>query len=121
MQMQIQHHQILYMITIIIVVENPQKQCSTAKKQKHRTQYLSQWETKSEARFKCYVCDNLGGKKESLLCWLYYENNAMRCRLCEKYGKIKNTNGKNFFKRGLLVDFDILVVSSKIFHCFLAQ
>ncbi|CAF3937378.1 unnamed protein product, partial [Rotaria sp. Silwood1] len=61
---------------------------------KHRSQYLHEWEKKPEAHFKTYIYDDFGGKHEKFMCWLYFDNNSMFCRLCQKFGKYRNVNGK---------------------------
>jgi hypothetical protein len=63
---------------------------------KRRKKYLPEWEKKSEARYKTYILDPYGIKQEKFLCWLYYDGTSMHCRLCEKYSKLKNLNGKTF-------------------------
>ncbi|CAF5019924.1 unnamed protein product, partial [Rotaria sp. Silwood1] len=61
---------------------------------KYRIQYLTEWEKRPEAQYKIYVFDSFGGRHATFICWLYLKNNSMGCRLCEKYGKRKNSNGK---------------------------
>jgi len=68
----------------------------------HRNQYLPPWEEEVEAQYKTFVYDNFGVKNEHFLCWLYVQDNSMRCRLCEKYNKTVNTNGKIFYYFNLL-------------------
>jgi hypothetical protein len=51
---------------------------------------------KLEAQYKTNILDIYGMKREKYLCWLYFDGTSMRCRLCEKYGKIKHLNGKIF-------------------------
>ncbi|CAF1446311.1 unnamed protein product [Rotaria sordida] len=60
-----------------------------------RKKYLPEWEKKVEAQYKTYILDPFGMKQEKYLCWLYFNGTSMHCRLCEKYGKIKNLNGKD--------------------------
>jgi hypothetical protein len=60
----------------------------------HRAQYLSDWETKAEAQYKTFIFDGLGAKYEKLICWLYFKDGSMRCRLCEKFGNRLNFNGE---------------------------
>ena len=71
-----------------------EKKQTTSVRSKHRIQYLCAWEKQTEAQYKTYTFDDLGAKHETFMCWLYYKNKSMRCRLCEKYGKTRNTNGK---------------------------
>ncbi|CAF3165477.1 unnamed protein product [Rotaria sp. Silwood2] len=60
-----------------------------------RKKYSPEWEKKVEAQYKTYILDPYGMKQEKYLCWLYFNGTSMHCRLCEKYGKIKNLNGKD--------------------------
>ena len=38
------------------------------------------------------ICD--GERQNKYVCWLYYKDNTTHCKLCEKFSKKKNTNGK---------------------------
>ncbi|CAF4195506.1 unnamed protein product, partial [Rotaria magnacalcarata] len=67
---------------------------STPTRSKHRTQYLSEWEKRPESHYRTHIFDELGQLHERSICWLYMKEKSMRCRLCEKYGKARNTNGK---------------------------
>jgi hypothetical protein len=60
----------------------------------YRRKYLSAWEKQPEAMYKTYVFDEFGKKSEKLLPGLYLKDNTMRCCLCVKYGKRRNTNGE---------------------------
>ena len=80
-----------YIFSISIDVEN---QVLPSDRTKHRSQYLHEWEKKPEAHFKTFVYDDFAVKYERFMCWLYFDNNSMFCRLCQKYGKRRNTNGK---------------------------
>ena len=66
----------------------------SSKRSGRRTQYLPAWEKRAEAQYKTYVFDGFGARHEHLACWLYFHEDSMKCRLCEKYGKRKNSNGK---------------------------
>ena len=59
-----------------------------------RRNYLSSWEKHPEALFKSYVFDQFGNQQEKFSSWLYFKENVMRCSLCEKHGKRRNTNGE---------------------------
>ncbi|CAF4257995.1 unnamed protein product [Rotaria sp. Silwood2] len=59
---------------------------------KHRSQYLHEWEKKPEAHFQTYIYDDFGDKHEKFMCWLYFDNNSMFCRLCQELGKYRNVN-----------------------------
>ena len=74
-----------------------EKRNSTPVRAKHRVQYLLDWEKRPEARYKTFVFDIFGTKHEESICWLYFEENSMRCRLCEKYNKRTNTNGTSHY------------------------
>ncbi|CAF4721232.1 unnamed protein product, partial [Rotaria magnacalcarata] len=65
---------------------------STPTRSKHRTQYLSEWEKRPESHYRSHIFDELGQLHERSICWLYMKEKSMRCRLCEKYGKARNTN-----------------------------
>jgi hypothetical protein len=80
------------------VDRNTGKKNSTSRS-KHRSQYLTEWEKRSEAQYKTYVFDGFGGRHETFSCWLYLKNNSMGCRMCEKYGKRKNSNGEIGFSQ----------------------
>lgn len=56
--------------------------------------YLPAWESRPEAMYKTYVCDEFGNRCEKLSPWLYMKDDAMYCALCERHGKKKNSNGK---------------------------
>ncbi|CAF1558722.1 unnamed protein product [Rotaria sordida] len=75
------------------------KECCNKKikpvRSNHRTKYKSSWELLTDAQYKTYIFDHCGERQEKFSCWLYYMNNSMHCRLCEKFGKTKNTNGKD--------------------------
>ncbi|CAF3984796.1 unnamed protein product, partial [Adineta steineri] len=78
-----------------IVKDNLKKKRSTSARGNHRVRYLPGWEKKDEAQYVTYVFDNFGEKHEKFLRWLYQKNGSMFCCLCEKYGKLKNSNGKD--------------------------
>ncbi|CAF1341874.1 unnamed protein product, partial [Rotaria sordida] len=63
-----------------------------------RRKYLSVWEKQPDAMYKTYVFDQFGERRENFLSWLYLKDNAMRCSLCEKHGKRRNTNGNQIFQ-----------------------
>jgi hypothetical protein len=74
--------------------ESHAQSISTSTRPKYRTQYLSSWEQRSEALYKTYVIDAFGVQHEQYLRWLYFKGDSMGCRLCEKFGKTRNTNGE---------------------------
>ena len=41
-----------------------------------------------------HVFDSFVEQEDKYVCWLYYKDNTMHCKLCEKFNKIKNINGK---------------------------
>lgn len=55
--------------------------------------YLSSWETLPESKYKTYIRDPCDKLQQELLPWLYFRDDAMRCSLCEKHMKRRNTNG----------------------------
>lgn len=59
-----------------------------------RRKYLTSWEKRPEAMYRAYVRNSGGELAEKLLPWLYLKKDAMRCFLCEKHGKKRNTNGR---------------------------
>ena len=59
-----------------------------------RRKYLASWESRPDAMYKTFISDESGQLIEKFLPWLYTQNNAMRCSLCEKYGKKLNANGR---------------------------
>lgn len=80
------------------------KKTPTPSRTNHRNQYLSIWEKHPAAQYKTITYDNFGLKNERFLSWLFYQNNSMRCRLCENYNKTVNTNGKVFYLLFFFVD-----------------
>ncbi|CAF3763057.1 unnamed protein product [Rotaria sp. Silwood1] len=80
---------------ISIPVEKVIRTESTSKRTRYLATYQQSWEKKEEAMYKTYEFDLFGTRKEKLICWLYSTDNiSMRCRLCEKYTKTKNSNGQ---------------------------
>ncbi|CAF1285725.1 unnamed protein product [Rotaria sordida] len=75
-----------------IINEGVKKQALPSARTKHRSQYLHEWEKKPEPHFKTYIYDDFGCKHERFMCWLYFDNNSMFCRLCQKFGKYRNVN-----------------------------
>ena len=68
---------------------------STFKRKQYSATYQQSWEKREEAMYKAYEFDLFGTRREKLICWLYStDNKTMRCLLCEKYTKTKNSNGK---------------------------
>ena len=67
-------------------------QKTTYVRSKHCLRYLPAWENSDEAQYKTFAFDYFGEKHEKCLCWLYYKYGSMYFRLCEKYGKPRNTN-----------------------------
>jgi hypothetical protein len=79
------------------VVVSKQKPTKLSKKQNRR--YLSAWENLPGAYYRTYTYNNLNLRQEKLICWLYKKkdrsgNDTLRCKLCEKYQKTENSNGK---------------------------
>ncbi|CAF1116382.1 unnamed protein product, partial [Rotaria magnacalcarata] len=67
----------------------------TGTRARYLATYQKNWETKSEAMYKTFEFDLFGSQKEKLICWLYTtDNTSMRCRLCEKFSKTRNSNGQ---------------------------
>lgn len=56
--------------------------------------YLAEWERKYEAQYFTYVYNGEGVRSTKGVCWLYAENDAMFCRLCQKYQMKRCKNGK---------------------------
>ena len=78
-----------------ISVEKGTTRESRSKIKQYSATYQQSWEQKVETMYKTYEFDLFGAQKEKLICWLYStDNKSMRCRLCEKCMKTKNSNGK---------------------------
>ncbi|CAF4473165.1 unnamed protein product [Rotaria socialis] len=61
--------------------------------------YLPAWEKQILSFYKTYTFDIFNVRREKLVCWLYNkkdkkENDSLGCKLCEKYQKTFNSNGK---------------------------
>ncbi|CAF0838331.1 unnamed protein product [Rotaria sordida] len=61
--------------------------------------YLPAWEKQLESFYKTYTFDIFGIRHEKLVCWLYNKkdkngNDSLGCKLCQKYQKTLNSNGK---------------------------
>ena len=67
--------------------------------QKENRRYLEAWEKLPQVFYRTYTYDLLNVRHEKLIRWLYKGKNqngkdTLRCKLCEKYQKIENSNRK---------------------------
>jgi hypothetical protein len=75
------------------------KRKSVKLSQKENRRYLSAWEKLPEVFYRTYIYDVFNVRHEKLISWLYKKKNrngkdTLRCKLCEKYQKTENSNGK---------------------------
>ncbi|CAF3956529.1 unnamed protein product [Rotaria sp. Silwood1] len=66
---------------------------------KEPCRYLPSWEKQPESSYKTYTFDIFNNMHEEMICWLYNKkdekgNDALGCKLCEKYQNRINSNGK---------------------------
>jgi hypothetical protein len=75
------------------------KRKSAKSSAKENRRYLPAWEKLPEAFYRTYTYDVLNVRHEKLICWLYRKKekngkDTLRCKLCEKFKKIENSNNK---------------------------
>ena len=75
------------------------KRKPTKSSEKENRRYMPAWERLPQVFYRTYVYDISNIRHEKLICWLYKGTNkngkdTLRCKLCEKYQKTENSNGR---------------------------